>query len=232
MARSELRSVGGTLTNLHRVLEGWCDLQSKYAQIVSKPAYYDTELANTSLLVSAANAIHGWTGIAEMSVVKRDLGKGVKGFGQADAYISYGLSSDWSDFREYVIELKQVFMQRSNIEPEISNNGYRDKLRKAEEAVKAIKFKNNVFDKKCTYLFGAYLVPSYDPRKHKIKRKALFKNLEQHCKSNFDAFAVFSPALEKSEVKRKGKSKKSSGVKYSWQRRLPIVAFVLNEHVS
>ena len=223
MARGELRSVGGRLTNLHRVLEGWCDLQSNYAQIVGEPAYYLTELANTSLLVSAANAIHGWTGIAEMPVEKRDPDKSVKGVGQADAYISYALASDWSDWREYVIELKQVWMRGGTIEPKISNNGYRNKLRKAEEAVKAIKFKDNVFGKKCTYLFGAYLVPTYDPTKHKIKRKALFKKLEQHCKSNFDAFAVFSPDLKKSEVRGREENKKS---------RLPIVAFVLNEHVS
>ena len=196
MAGCELRSVGGTLTNLHRVLEGWCDLQSKYAQNVGEPAYYGTELANTSLLVSAANAIHGWTGVAEMTVKKRALDEGVKGNGRADAYISYALASDWSDWREYLIELKQVWMQGGNIEPKISKNGYRDKLRKAEEAVKAIKSTNN-FDKKCTYLFGAYLVPTYDPTKHEIKRKALFKKLERHCKSNFDAFAMFSPDLKK-----------------------------------
>ena len=231
MAGCELRSVGGTLTNWHRVLEGWCDLQSQFAQTFREPAYYSTELANTSLLVSAANSIHGWTGVAEWKVEKRDLDEGVNGVGWADAYISYGLASDWSDWRDYVIELKQVWMQGGNIEPKISKNGYRDKLRKAEEAVKAIKSTNN-FKKKCTYLFGAYLVPTYDPTSHEIKRKALFKKLERHCKSNFDAFAVFSPDLKKSEITIKGKSKKHNGVKRSWQRRLPVVALVLNKHES
>ena len=72
MAKSELRSVGGTLTDLHRVLERWCDLQSKYVQIEGDLAYDHTEAANTSLLVSAANAIHGWTGLAELRTPKRN----------------------------------------------------------------------------------------------------------------------------------------------------------------
>ena len=214
MAKSELRSMGGMLTDLHRVLEGWCDLQSKYAQIEDEPAYDHTEAANTSLLVSAANAIDGWTGIAELRIPKRDAESSKTKNGRLDAYIAneeYG----------YVIEFKQVWMTGKDFKTEVRNKRYKDLLSKAKRDVRELKFKKGIFDyDACKFLHGAFFVISHDPAKVKRKKKALFDDLVQHCDSKFDAFAVFSPALKKEDLIRHiGKNK--------WYR--PIVALGLKE---
>ena len=217
MARSELRSVGGTLTDLHRVLEGWCDLQSKYSQIDFEPAYDHTEAANTSFLVSAANAIHGWTGVAESCVPwKLDAEGSKKHRGRLDAYIAI-------EDHGYVIELKQVWMTGKD-ETEIPSHNYSRKLSRAEKQIKELDFKGSDFGNDCTFLFGTYLVPDYDPAKYKLKRKVLFRKFVQHYESIFDAFAVFSSALTNKEATRE------HDYKQKWRR--PIVALGLNEQTA
>ena len=200
MAIRDLRYVGGTLTDLHRVLEGWCDSQSKYAEIISAPAYDESEMANTSLLISAANAIHGWTGLAEVCVKRQHLGNSaVTKPGLSDAYIS-------NEDCGYIIELKQAWMPMKGNETEISKRRYSRKLKEAKEQIDQLSSADSIASwEEDPYLFGVYgvyLVPTYNSPKGKIKRKALFNNLVQHCGSNFDAFAVFSPALKQKEYTR------------------------------
>ena len=213
MAKSELRSVGGTLTDLHRVLEGWCDLQSKYAQIEREPAYDHSEAANTSLLISAANAIHGWTGIAEMRIPKRNAENAKTKNGLLDAYIR-------NEEYKYVIELKQVWMKGKDIETEIRNKEYKYPLDEAEKDVRELKFKKGHFAYDCKFLHGVFLVINHDPTKVTRKKKSLFEELVQHCNSNFDAFAIFSPALKNRKLTRHKNN-------HDWYR--PIVALALNE---
>ena len=197
MAIRDLRSVGGTLTDLHRVLEGWCDLQSKYAEIIRVPAYDESEMANTSLLISAANAIHGWTGLAEVCVKRQDRRNSTaRRRGLSDAYIS-------NEDCGYFIELKQAWMSMKGNETEISSGRYSRRLKEAKAQIAEIYVEDDIAIWEEAYLFGAYLVPIYSSQKGKIKRKALFNNLVQHCESKkFDAFAVFSPALKQREFTR------------------------------
>ena len=197
MAIRDLRFVGGTLTDLHRVLEGWCDLQSKYTEIKSEPAYDQSEIASTSLLISAANAIHGWTGLAEVCVKRQDpRNSTARRSGLSDAYIS-------NEDCGYIFELKQAWMPMKGNEIEISSGRYSSKLKEAKAQIAEIHVEDEIaIGEEGAYLFGVYLMPTYNSPKGKIKRKALFNNLVQHCGYNFDAFAVFSPALKQKECTR------------------------------
>jgi len=220
MAEKELRHVGGSLAGFRRVLEGWCDLQAKYAAIEEEPAYDNSEAANTSLLVASANAIYGWTSLAESWVEKKkfkdvdDVDSSTTGPGLLDAYFA-------TEDLGYVVELKQAWISLMR-DDAIREKSYSALLSEANAQITQLDFKDSFPRKYFTGMYGAFLVPIYDPKKRKPKRRKLFENMVKHCETNFDAFAVFAPALSRWNC--------TSSMKDGHKSCHRLVALVLNVH--
>ncbi len=207
MARTELRKVGGAHKELHRVLHAWCDLQSKYAAIEGEPAYDNSEAANTSLLVAAANNLYGWTAISELWIER--AAKNRSEAQENELKLRRGLLDAYLATEEmgYLLELKQAWMR-----PSVSGeNTFRyigaDPLVSARKQIRQLDYQGS-FSKgqNFTSYYGSFLVPSYDRDVLPVSRKEAFSLMENFCHENFECYAILSPSLRNREFTREARN--------------------------
>lgn len=206
MPREELRIVGGAYDALHRVLHAWCDLQAKYAAIENEPAYDNSEAANTSLLIAAANSLYGWTGISEMWVERLPKGQHQKdatdtklGRGLLDAYLA-------TETAGHLLELKQAWMlPKLGKEDALKYEGV-NPLIAAQQQLQQLDHQGS-FSKgqEFTSYYGAFLVPSFDKTKTPMKRKKVFAAMNTFCCDNFESYAIIAPNLKDRDLTRVGR---------------------------
>lgn len=198
------------------ILAAWCELQIKFSVVEGEPAYDQSEAANTSLLVAAANLQPNWVGIAEYYVERELADSKHRGRGSLDAYLA-------TENQGYLFEIKQQWMTTAR------NQGARlrydggNKLKKAEQQVRQLMHENG-FAKDtvefCSF-FGGFLISAYEITEDQIHRRAAFEELVSFCRENFQTYAAVSPGLKRSRLSRT-----------NWNSYRPAAAIVLRRFDS
>lgn len=215
-------------SELKQLLTKWCELQSKYAKLEQEAAYDHSEAANSSLLVSAANSLENWCGIAEHWVerkprkaaetTKQEHKKANVSRGLLDVYIS-------TNDRGYIIEMKQAWPApdaRHKNNMVLTDKGAA-KLRESRSQIEQMDFKKGlVRHNNITALYGTYLVPYTTKDTFTFEREEIFEATIAYCdRKKFDVYAVFAPELEKEDL--------TVGKRKSYR---PVVAMGLQQYCS
>lgn len=207
------------------LLRNWCELQDRYSKITGEPAYDNSELANTSLFVSAANSLENWTGLSEHWIARSamppvgNLRARPTRRGLLDAYLE-----DSKSDRGYCFEFKQGWLKEN-----ATKNGFRywgaNPFTAASKQLDCLNYQGSFLLEDGNFSFtGAYLVPEMDPSNGKTKcsRKNAFEKLIEFCSDkDYDHFAVYSPNLERVALTRGRAGAKTYR---------PAVAIALNAH--
>ncbi len=191
-------------------------MHTKYARSEKETAYDYSENSNTSLLVSAANSLQNWTGLAEHVEDRNETDKNGKTKlkkGRFDAYLA-------TENTGYLLELKHSWVRpqkgsSSNIEywPQ------QDKIEKAREQIHSLHHKNSfAVQSNMKSFYGAFLVMSFKKKPGSPRRPDLFYAMEKFCKERFDTYAIIAPALSDREMTVK-----------QADRYRPIAAIALNK---
>ena len=219
MAKKDMRLVKANCSQsakLLPVLNAWCDLQEKYARMEEEPAYDHSELANTSLLVSAANSLEGWVGIAEHVVLRGRIENSRTSSGHLDAYL------DCRD-KGYCFELKQSWL-RIGKNPEtgfVLDGG--DHLQDAKKQIEELRAGGVFYKEECDFCFGSYYVANIAESNELPSRSNALRWMADFCdEQGFGVYVVFSPGLGKKSLMRG-----PNGGHYR-----PCVAFGLNIHLG